>query len=129
MAEHRAADRLPEIKLDNRNDIKKHPDDTCMGITLSVDEPRDLQKELRPEIDSSANSPTKLADKVAPKPGRHPHLSCPSCARNYLTRVGCQGMAEHALSMIYIYPFRCRSCGCRFRKQEWGVRYRRQARN
>ena len=39
-----------------------------------------------------------------------------------------QGMLDHLLSIVYIYPFRCQVCFHRFRTFQWGVRYVKQAR-
>lgn len=93
---------------------------------LRADEPSGLRKILRSKI----NRPRSRDDKIDQPRVRRKHLTCRYCSSGYLTRVSCQGMVEHLLSMtIYIYPFRCRSCGCRFLRQEWGVRYQRVQRN
>lgn len=96
---------------------------------MSAEGPKVLPKKLRPEINSPIDLPRKPAEQITHKRGRRQLLTCPYCSRSQLTRVSCQGMSEHLLSLIYIYPFRCRACGSRFRRQEWGVRYQRQRRN
>jgi PilZ domain len=48
---------------------------------------------------------------------------CPECSTVYVIRVRRQTIAERLLSLLYIYPFRCQLCGCRFKTLHWGVRY------
>lgn len=52
-------------------------------------------------------------------------LICPKCSKDYVKRVGRQGLKEHVLSLCYVYPFRCQLCGYRFRFLQWGIRYQR----
>jgi hypothetical protein len=33
---------------------------------------------------------------------------------------------DFVLSAVYIYPFRCKSCGHQFKQMQWGIRYIRQ---
>lgn len=53
------------------------------------------------------------------------NLICPQCSRDYVKRVGRQGLKERLLSLFYVYPFRCQLCGYRFRFLQWGIRYQR----
>jgi PilZ domain len=48
---------------------------------------------------------------------------CPECSTEYVKRVRRQTIAERLLSLLYIYPFHCQLCGCRFKTLRWGVRY------
>ena len=48
---------------------------------------------------------------------------CPECSTEYVKRVRRQTIAERLLSLLYIYPFHCQLCRCRFKTQRWGVRY------
>lgn len=48
---------------------------------------------------------------------------CPQCGNPYLQRVRRIGFVERALSLAYIYPFRCQVCTHRFLHLQWGVRY------
>jgi hypothetical protein len=48
---------------------------------------------------------------------------CPECSTEYVKRVRRQTIAERLLSLLYIYPFLCQLCGCRFKTLRWGVRY------
>lgn len=48
--------------------------------------------------------------------------TCPSCGEGHVGRTNRLGL-EHALSALYVYPFRCRICGHRFRAMQWGQRY------
>ena len=53
------------------------------------------------------------------------HSQCPSC-RKHTTRRSCRkNIFERILSLAYVYPFRCHSCGTRFFKVQWGVRYKK----
>jgi hypothetical protein len=47
---------------------------------------------------------------------------CPSCGEGHVGRTNRLGV-EHVLSALYVYPFRCRICGHRFRAMQWGQRY------
>jgi PilZ domain len=51
---------------------------------------------------------------------------CPSCQSIYVRRAHRVGMVEQALSVFYIYPFRCQLCSVRFTSFQWGVRYDKQ---
>jgi PilZ domain len=48
---------------------------------------------------------------------------CPECSTEYVKRVRRKTIAERLLSLLYIYPFHCQLCGCRFKTLRWGVRY------
>ena len=53
------------------------------------------------------------------------HSQCPTC-RKHTTRRSCRkNTFERILSLAYVYPFRCHSCGTRFFKLQWGVRYKK----
>lgn len=51
---------------------------------------------------------------------------CPSCQSIYVRRAHRIGMIERALSVFYVYPFRCQLCSARFSNFQWGVRYDKQ---
>jgi hypothetical protein len=51
-------------------------------------------------------------------------LRCPRCGGTDVRRARRHGALERLLSALYIYPFRCQHCQRRFRRLEWGVRYR-----
>ena len=50
---------------------------------------------------------------------------CPSCSKDYVRRVRREGLIDRLASLVYVYPFRCQLCGCRFRFRQQGVRYTR----
>jgi hypothetical protein len=50
-------------------------------------------------------------------------LACPKCKSELVGRTHRSGMVEHALSLAYIYPFKCQICQRRFRTLRWGERY------
>ena len=50
-------------------------------------------------------------------------LACPKCKSELVGRTHRSGMVEHALSLAYIYPFKCQICQRRFRALRWGERY------
>lgn len=50
-------------------------------------------------------------------------LACPKCKSELVGRTHRNGMVEHALSLAYIYPFKCQICQRRFRTLRWGERY------
>lgn len=52
--------------------------------------------------------------------------TCPNCRQRYTQRIHRQGWFEHVLSIIYVYPFRCQLCTCRFRAMAWGHRYAKE---
>jgi len=57
------------------------------------------------------------------------HSQCPTC-RKHTTRRSCRkNTFERILSLAYVYPFRCHSCGTRFFKLQWGVRYKKVLRS
>lgn len=51
--------------------------------------------------------------------------NCPNCTRDYVNRVRRRGLVERALSLFYVYPFRCQLCSRRFLARQPGVRYKR----
>ncbi len=51
---------------------------------------------------------------------------CPSCQSIYVRRAHRIGIIEQALSVFYLYPFRCQLCSVRFSHFQWGVRYAHQ---
>lgn len=48
---------------------------------------------------------------------------CPKCKSELVGRTQRTGMVERAVSLFYIYPFRCQTCQHRFRRLRWGERY------
>lgn len=48
---------------------------------------------------------------------------CPKCKSELVGRTHRNGMVERAVSLAYIYPFKCQVCQHRFRKLQWGERY------
>jgi len=50
-------------------------------------------------------------------------LACPKCKSELVGRTHRSGLVEHALSLAYIYPFKCQICQRRFRTLRWGERY------
>jgi len=48
---------------------------------------------------------------------------CPKCGKDFVRRTVRKGVPEHALSAIYLYPFRCQLCAHRFLRMEPGRRY------
>jgi hypothetical protein len=53
--------------------------------------------------------------------------TCPQCGRDFVKRTHREGLIEHVLSAVYVYPYRCQLCTHRFRAMEWGKRYTKQA--
>ena len=51
---------------------------------------------------------------------------CPSCQSIYVRRAHRIGILERAISLFYVYPFRCQLCSTRFSNFQWGVRYDKQ---
>ena len=47
---------------------------------------------------------------------------CPDCGETHVGRTNRRGL-ERLLSVLYVYPFRCRICGHRFLAVQWGQRY------
>lgn len=54
---------------------------------------------------------------------QHDNVKCPHCGRDFVRRVSRAGWVEILFSVFYLYPFRCKLCGHRFRSFERGVRY------
>ncbi len=52
--------------------------------------------------------------------------TCPLCQSTYVRRAHRMGFLEQALSLFYLYPFRCQLCSARFTALQWGVRYSAQ---
>ncbi len=52
--------------------------------------------------------------------------TCPLCQSTYVRRAHRAGFLEQALSLFYLYPFRCQLCSARFTALQWGVRYSAQ---
>lgn len=50
-------------------------------------------------------------------------LACPKCKSPLVGRTHRNGMTEQALSLAYVYPFKCQVCQHRFRRLRWGERY------
>jgi len=50
-------------------------------------------------------------------------LRCPKCGQLRVRRCHREGPVDHALSVVYVYPFLCLVCGRRFRALRWGRRY------
>jgi PilZ domain len=53
---------------------------------------------------------------------------CPRCRSEDVERVSREGWFERLLSIVYVYPFRCRACLRRFLAFRWGQRYVRRRR-
>ena len=53
-------------------------------------------------------------------------LRCPKCGQLRVRRCHREGPVDHALSVVYVYPFLCLVCGRRFRALRWGRRYTTQ---
>lgn len=51
--------------------------------------------------------------------------ACPSCRTNVVRRSRRQGFLEQTISLLYVYPFRCRLCSYRFLALQWGARFER----
>jgi hypothetical protein len=52
--------------------------------------------------------------------------TCPRCQSLHVQRVPRAGLIDRVLSVFYVYPFWCGHCLRRFRKMQWGKRYRRR---
>jgi hypothetical protein len=52
--------------------------------------------------------------------------TCPYCQSLHVQRVPRAGLIDRVLSVVYVYPFHCGHCLRRFRKMQWGKRYRRR---
>lgn len=50
-------------------------------------------------------------------------LSCPQCSKDTVLRARCLSTIERVASLLWISPFRCQSCGCRFLAFRGGRRY------
>jgi len=57
--------------------------------------------------------------------GRFVAVPCPTCGGMLARRAHRIGLTEEMLSVVYVYPFRCRLCTHRFLAFQWGVRYHR----
>jgi predicted RNA-binding Zn-ribbon protein involved in translation (DUF1610 family) len=106
----------------------KHPDDSYRAGTAHGDQPNALPERPASAKDSPSQPSINAAEQAFKTPWRHPHLICPGCGSSQINRIGRRGVREYFLSVIYVYPFRCESCGHFFRACEWGIRYRRQRR-
>jgi hypothetical protein len=53
-------------------------------------------------------------------------LRCPKCGQVRVRRCPRVGILERAMSLVYVYPFRCQLCARRFRALQWGTRYTKQ---
>jgi hypothetical protein len=51
-------------------------------------------------------------------------LKCPKCRNSGVRRSPRKTAMEYVLSLAYVYPFRCEFCGRRFKRIQWGRRYR-----
>ena len=51
------------------------------------------------------------------------HPECPTCREHNTRRSRRSNCFERILSVAYVYPFRCHSCGKRFFRLQWGVQY------
>ena len=54
-----------------------------------------------------------VSDGVAVSP------KCPSCKQRTLVRRSHRSFAERTLAIIFLYPFRCERCDCRFYRVQW----------
>jgi hypothetical protein len=106
----------------------KHPDDFYRAGTARGDQPKDLPERHALTKDLPSQPSVNGAEPTFKPPWRHSHLLCPGCGSSQVGRIGRRGVREYFLSVIYVYPFRCESCGHFFRACEWGIRYRRQRR-
>lgn len=50
---------------------------------------------------------------------------CPRCDKDFTRRARRRSAWEHALSLLYAYPFRCQLCTHRFVRFQWGAKYTR----
>jgi len=53
-------------------------------------------------------------------------VSCPNCNAEMAYRVGRKGRPDAWLSLVFVFPFRCKLCSCRFRALKWGIHYHRR---
>jgi hypothetical protein len=51
-------------------------------------------------------------------------IQCPKCRNSGVRRSPRKSAIEYVLSLAYVYPFRCEFCGQRFKRIQWGRRYR-----
>ena len=56
-------------------------------------------------------------------------IQCWKCGKKGGNRLKRGGVCDHLLSLVYIYPYRCRACLRRFRSLQWGTRYVRKQAN
>ena len=47
---------------------------------------------------------------------------CPRCQKGFVRRSKRRGVYEHAVSLLYFYPFRCQLCTHRFVALRWAAR-------
>jgi hypothetical protein len=82
--------------------------------------------ELKPQLQASQETIKELEAEQQRLGSRGdiqmPQPVCPKCSSDYVERVSRIG-SERLISLFYIYPFRCQSCGHRFRLLQWGVTY------
>ena len=50
-------------------------------------------------------------------------VQCRRCGKGSANRLHRGAVFGHLLSLVYIYPYRCRGCWRRFRAFQWGTRY------
>ncbi len=53
-------------------------------------------------------------------------LTCPQCGQHHVFRSRCTTLMERLKSLVYISPFHCQSCSCRFSASRWGYSYSNQ---
>lgn len=56
-------------------------------------------------------------------------VQCRKCGKGRANRLHRGGVLDHLLSVVYIYPYRCRSCWRRFKALRWGTHYVRKQAN
>ena len=52
--------------------------------------------------------------------------ACPSCRTNVVRRSRRKGLLEQTISLLYVYPFCCQLCSCRFYALRWGAKFERR---
>lgn len=73
---------------------------------------------------ADAIEPSRYGETEAASTSRaHSQAHCPSCRTELVRRVARRGLLDRLASNLFIYPFRCQICSCRFRKMRWGVHY------
>jgi len=68
---------------------------------------------------------TQTGSKIAADSTASDHPECSTCREQNTRRACRKNIFERILSVAYVYPFRCHSCGKRFFKLQWRVRYRK----